>query len=69
VQIHRHASVDQYQGPVRVVFESDETVSVVLGDGRIVDVSHDGTWQLSAPAAADGSAQLLASGAFGDAAE
>lgn len=64
MQIHKHASVDQYQGPVKVVFEPDEKVEVVLGNGDIVEVSHDGTWTLRDSRAAGEFDQWLARGTF-----
>jgi hypothetical protein len=63
VKITMHASEHNYQGPVSIAFEPDEKVQIALGNGRVVEVSHDGTWALRDPGAGE-FAQWLAHGAF-----
>lgn len=64
MNIKMHASEHNYQGPVRVAFEPDEKVEIVLGNGNVVEVSHDGTWTLRDPNATGEFSQWLARGTF-----
>ena len=64
MQIRMHASEHNYQGPVAIAFEPDEKVEITLGNGNVVEVSHDGTWTLRDANATGEFDQWLAHGTF-----